>query len=247
MDSVKAFLRKWPKLHRVLAKIYYICRYLIEVHIVGTRLQEWAWKRRRSPQTGKSGIDLVETINHAHRKIIMSRISCYPAFETFLEIGCGTGPNLHLVSKKYPDAEIYGIDINLKAIQEGNRLLKKYDVKNVELFAGRALDLGMFEDKGIDVVLTDATLMYIGADMIDKVLQEIGRICSFGAIFSEWHCNDSTRDYIWYDGHWIHNYERLLWRHFCHRNMSILKYPEGIWFDEGWRKYGSIMEVRSKR
>ena len=35
-----------------------------------------------------------------------------PAGGTVLEIGCGTGRNLILVARRYPDARLYGFDIS---------------------------------------------------------------------------------------------------------------------------------------
>ena len=43
--------------------------------------------------------------------------------DNFLEIGCSNGWRLDLISKEYPNAELFGIDPSSKAINDG---LNKY-------------------------------------------------------------------------------------------------------------------------
>ncbi len=136
------------------------------------------------------------------------------------------------------------IDINARAIKEGNAYFRQEGIKNVNLIIHRADKLKQFADKSIDVIFTDATLMYIGSDKIGKVIQEARRVSRKGLIFSEWDCEDNSREYLWLDGHWIYNYKTLLAKYFPSGSIKIFRHPEGLWEDESWSKFGAIIEVR---
>jgi ubiquinone/menaquinone biosynthesis C-methylase UbiE len=140
--------------------------------------------------------------------------------------------------------QLYGIDINAKAIKEGNAYLRQQGIANVGLFISRADELKQFGDKTIDIVFTDATLMYIGVDKIRKVIEEMKRVSCKGLLLSEWHSEDNSRPHLWYDGHWVYNYKALLAKYFYSDTITVSRHPEGLWNDEAWRKFGSIIEVR---
>lgn len=181
MNSIKSFLRRWPIFYSLLQRVYYSFRRVLELHILGTKLQEWIWSANRGVNEG------LESISHPHRKLLLDKISSYSPFENILEIGCNAGPNLCLLSKKVPNARIYGIDINSKAIEEGKKHLKEEGMNNVFLSVRRADRLESFGDKSIDVVFTDAVLMYIGPDKIYNVIGEMIRVARKAIIFNEWH------------------------------------------------------------
>ena len=65
---------------------------------------------------------------HLHKYVDLSGCS------RLLEIGCGVGAQLRLLSRKYPDLHMTGVDISENQIQRARQLLKK------ELSAGQ-LDL----------------------------------------------------------------------------------------------------------
>ncbi len=244
MSTIKVFLKKWPKFYHLLQRIYYAFYYFIEVYVFGTQTQEWIWKTRHIFKSNKWTQECIETRNHPHRHILLERISSFVPIKSIMEIGCSSGVNLYLLAKEYSDAKLYGIDINAKAIQEGNISLRQQGIRNVELFVGKADDLERFADKSMDVIFTDATLMYIGPDKIRKVMGELRRIACKGLIFNEWHCENRSRENRWYYGHWIYNYKTLLAKFFSSDNISISRHSEGLWDDENWSKFGSIIEVR---
>jgi len=245
MDRIKLFLRKWHKLYHLIQRLYYTFWYVIEVYILGTKLQEWIWKTHHIfYKGGMWPEDCLETITHPHRQILMTKIASYVPLESILEIGCSSGANLHLLAREYPYVQLYGIDINTKAIKEGNFYLRQRNITNVELLVSRADNLKQFGDKSIDVVFTDATLMYIGVDKIKKVIEEMRRVSCKGLILSEWHSEDNSRTHLWYDGHWVYNYKILLEGYFPLDNIRITKFPVKAWDDESWRKFGSIIEVK---
>ena len=75
-----------------------------------------------------------------------------------LEIGSNCGPNLYILARRFPDAELKGIDINSDAVQKGNEWFSDEHISNVKLMVGKADDLQQFQDKSFDVVFTDAEI-----------------------------------------------------------------------------------------
>jgi S-adenosylmethionine-diacylgycerolhomoserine-N-methlytransferase len=48
-----------------------------------------------------------------------------PAGGTVLEVGCGTGRNLILTARQYPDAELYGFDISRMMLETAEQNIKR--------------------------------------------------------------------------------------------------------------------------
>jgi len=123
--------------------------------------------------------------NHPHRSFLVERI-CKFSPNSVLEIGCACGPNLYHIAKKFPDAEVRGIDVNSMAVQKGNEWFKRESLSNVKLEVGKAQELEQIAARSFDVVFTDAVLIYISPDEIKQVVKEmlrIGRVL----VLNEWH------------------------------------------------------------
>jgi len=125
--------------------------------------------------------------DHPHRCFLVEKICQHSLIRRVLEIGCGCGANLYNLAKKFPSAEILGIDVNPVAVKRGNELLKKEGIFNVQLTVGKAQELKQFADKSFDVVFTDAVLIYIPPDEINKVVKEMLRV-GIVLVLNEWHC-----------------------------------------------------------
>jgi len=243
MNRIKLFLKRIPLFSRFLQRFYYLFRGLLEAHILGTKLQEWTWRRRKGNSSKVK--EHYETVNHPHRPILVEKISSYKPLETILEIGCSGGVNLYLLAEKFPEAKLYGIDINSQFVKEGRKWLQKRNVGNVFLSHGWADRLPQFHNKSMDIVFTDATLLYIGPDKINRVIKEMKRIACKGIVFNEWHYENSIKEHLWLDGHWIYDYRILLSKYFPSDNIKISKIGKNdLWNDENWKKFGSIIEVR---
>jgi ubiquinone/menaquinone biosynthesis C-methylase UbiE len=247
MSKIATTIKRRLILYRLLQRVYYGIRRMMETYILGTKIQEWVWKTRHL-YNGCSWIKgYCESINHPHRQWLIDTISSYTPFESILEIGCNTGPNLYLISKKFPQTRIYGIDINQRAIKEGLVWLHQEGVKNVLLTVSRADHLEHFFDKSIDIVFTDATLLYIGPDKIQKVLKEMARIARKALIFNEWHFEKDLKKpkgYFYYDGHWVYNYKALFTDYVLMGSIKVSKLPRDLWGGPGWEEFGSMIEVK---
>jgi ubiquinone/menaquinone biosynthesis C-methylase UbiE len=69
-------------------------------------------------------------------------------FTDLLDCGCGTGPMLTLLHRKYPDNKYTGIDLTPRMIE----VAKRKNMKNVELVVGDCENLP-FADNSFDVVI----------------------------------------------------------------------------------------------
>jgi SAM-dependent methyltransferase len=248
-------LERWQALHDLVVRI---CFALKPVHlkelIVGTKAREKEWATRHLRKGNDWGNEEGDWIkgywdsrNHSHRNLLVERI-CKFSPSSVLEIGCNCGPNLHLLAKKLPNAEIRGIDINPKAVQKGNEWLAQEGISNVKLSVGKANDLGEFQDESFDIVFTDAVLIYIGPDKIKEVIEAMIRIARRALILMEWHrfepqYKDPNGLGVYHHGSWKRDYIALLRQFVRAEQIRVTKIPEDIWPDKNWRTLGAIVEV----
>jgi len=248
-------LRKWPALYRFVANIYSTLSFIHLMELLfGTKVREREWARRHLRKCSDWGNEEGDWIkgywdsrNHSHRNFLIERI-CKFSPSSILEIGCNCGPNLYLLAKKFPDAEIRGIDINPMAVQKGNELFASEGISNVKLSVGKADDLGEFQDKTFDIVFTDAVLIYIGPDKIKKVIQEMLHVVRRALIVVEQHYFESRNEDphglgVYRYGRWIRDYIGLLKQFVPEEHISITRITEDIWPDEKWKEMGAIIEV----
>jgi SAM-dependent methyltransferase len=251
-------LERWPALYSLAARTYFALKpvHLKEL-IVGTKAREEEWATRhlrgnKRDDWGSGGGDWIkgywDSQNHSHRPFLMERISAFSPISSILEIGCNCGPNLHLLARKFPGAEIRGVDINPVAVQKGNEWLAQEGISNVRLSVGKADDLREFQDKTFDIVFTDAVLIYIGPDKIKKVVQEMLRVARRVLILMEWHCfgpecGDPNGLGVYHSGSWKRDYVALLTQFVGAEQIRATKIPQDIWPDKNWTTLGAIVEV----
>ncbi len=209
--------------------------------LLGTRVDERYWATRhlsKGNDWGGEKDDWIkgcwESRDHSHRSFLIEKIAEHP-HSNVLETGANCGPNLYLLSKRSPTIEMVGVDINPIAVQKGNAWFKEEGISNVKLLVGKADDLGEFEDKSFDVVFTDAVLIYVVPDKIEKVVREMLRVARRALIFLEWHCFDSGCSVRGtYVSHWMRDYVSLLKEFVPPHRIEVTKLPKGLWTDEKW-------------
>lgn len=237
---MKRFLRKFKRTYSILQHVYYQTLRLLE-SIVGTALHEWRWRIRHLIKKGWSEGYIKSTV-HPHRDYLIKKIIEHAPFHTALEIGCNVGPNLYLLAKRLPAGTYYGIDINSDAIVKGKAWLEHEGLTNIHLAVGKADRLERFDDKSIDVIFTDATLLYIGPDKFSRVLQEMVRVSRRALIFLEFHSFESDR-HQYYDARWIHDFNTLVQTYVSGAQCRVTRLPSDLWDDPLWREYGSVIEI----
>ncbi len=186
--------------------------------------------------------------DHPSKHFLADRISSFSPINSMLEIGCASGPNLFLLSKRYPKAQLAGIDINQEAVEYGNQRLTEEGVKNVRLSVGKADALGQFPDKSFDLVFTDAVLIYIGPDRIEHVLKDMLRVSRKGLVLMELqrsdpHVKKSSGLGICQGENWVRDYTVLLEHFVSRQQIRVTRIPEEIWPVSPWKEFGAIIEV----
>lgn len=236
----KVYIKMLPRIRKTGSRVWHFFRRMLEVHVLGTKLQEWIWKTRHLYKGKKWANEYLQSTNHPHREQIATEVSsCYP-FESVLEIGCNSGPNLLLLAQKYPQVNFSGVDINASAISVGNRHIKGHNIKNISLLTGKAGSLDLLKDKSVDVVFTDAVLMFVGQDKITSALKEMGRIARKSIILNEYHSETPIKNN--YDGgRWVYNYKKLIQECIPTASVSLQK---SAFVGGAWDTYGTLITVK---
>lgn len=152
----------------------------------GTPYFETKWRRRGIASVRRG----FSSLNHPHRAWLLDHFACFWPFHSVLEVGCGYGPNLQLLAKRFPGIQAQGIDVNPHSVSEGNRLVAEAGLWGVRLSLGKAHDLSAFGDGSVDLVFTDAVLYLVGPDRIEKALSEMQRVARRGLLLLELHRDD---------------------------------------------------------
>ena len=208
--------------------------------IIGTTVNELYWRSRSNAWA--EGYLSPQSFAHPHRQFLIERISRYSPFESILEVGCASGPNLYLLAKQFPDIKLYGVDINKRAIKLGRKWFTAKGI-NCTLSVHKAEDLRSFHDKSIDILFTQAVLVYIGPDKIEYALKEFIRVTKKMLILNEWHSESPVSIY---NDHWMHNYKNLLKKFVSEDKIKLTKIPKNIGIGD-WAKYGYIIEVNLEK
>jgi ubiquinone/menaquinone biosynthesis C-methylase UbiE len=133
---------------------------------------------------------------------------------SILEIGCNCGNKLYPLALRYPDAKLFGLDINHNAIEYGKEKIKEEGIQNIILQLGTAIDMTQYSSRSMDVVFSWATLIYILPKDIASVLSEMYRVTNKSLIILEMHSSDIIKQNeingIYFGGNWKRNYIKIL-------------------------------------
>lgn len=171
------------------------------------------------------------SLSHPSRRLLVEAVSKYAPFSSLLEVGCSSGPNLFLLSQRFPQAAFTGLDISRSAVDNGNKWLRGKGVDNVELRCGDFYSLGSVPSGSVDIVISDAVLIYAAPQELGRILADMARIARKAVVLLEQH----TDGEVFNDSQWIHNY-RTLWK-----DAVFTKVPESVW-GGNWGKYGYVIE-----
>ncbi len=242
-QRIVRIIKRWPAFYRFAANIYWTLKFqhLLEL-LVGTRARE-RWWASRSIAEGYWG-----NRDHPSKHFLAERIAAFSPINSILEVGCTSGPNLYPLAKKFPQAQIVGIDINAAAVEYGNARFAQEGIPNVKLLVGQADELGEFQDGAFDIVFTLSLLIYIGPDKIKDVITGMIRITNQALVLRELHCSEpDTRDSfglgIYRYGNWVRDYVALLKQFVLEEQIRVTKIPEDAWPAEPWKDLGAVIEV----
>ena len=227
---MRALLR-WP--WRALLRARWVLLSLV-IRWRGTSYFESMW-RRRGVQKVREGFS---NLNHPHRAWLLEHVASFWPFESVLEVGCGYGPNLELLARRFPGVQAWGIDINPNSVAEGNRLAAVAGLRGVRLILGKADDLSAFGDRSVDVAFTDAVLYLVGPDKIEKALSEMRRVARRGLLLLELHRKGLRGDVLTPSG-WVRDYRRF----FSGASVKVVKMPCEL-RGEPWQSMGYLIIVK---
>ena len=175
------------------------------------------------------------TWNHPHRELIMYALTMFP-WVSLWELGCGPGANLVRIVKSFKNKNLGGSDINEDAIA----LARKTFVGG--RFRVESSEDTLMSENSVDVVLSDAHLIYFGPTKINKVVKEMVRIARNNLVLFELH-EPSLLKRIWLRlrrGYNAYDYRKLLESNGCY-NVQIIKMPKQYWPGTPWEEYGHII------
>ena len=182
----------------------------------------------------------LSTWNHPHRELIIGALKSFP-WVSLWEVGCGPGANLVRITKdpEIKGKQLGGSDINADAIALANKTFNggKFHVESSE-------DM-LLSDSAVDVVLSDASLIYIDPTKIQKVLKEMVRISRNHILLCEFHGNSPwERLKLWWEtGYFAYNYDKELEKAGCFQ-ITKFKIPKEYWPGTPWEEWGYIIIAR---
>ena len=197
----------------------------------------------------------LDTWDHPHRQLIVCVLQAFQnEWMSVWEVGCGPGPNLARIFKEFhgKQMQLGGSDLNEDAIKLA-RATFQTEVKQPDGTMKRQ-DAGMFHvessedmllsDKAVDVMLSDAHLIYIGPFKIRKVLKEMVRITRNRLVLCEYEEKSWWKriQLWWKTGYFAHDYKKLLEEAGCF-DVQMAPIPEQFW-GGNWSKYGKIITAK---
>ena len=242
-EQLAKFISRWPALYNLLSKIYFTLQFeRLHELLIGTRAREKRWASRPIAE------GYWENRDHPSKHFLAERIAALAPVNSILEVGCASGPNLYLLAKRFPQAQVVGIDINQEAVEYGNTKFVQEGISNVKLTAGRADTLEVFPDGAFDIVFTNALLVYIGPDKIKEVIKGMLRISQRALVLMELHSfQANTKDPYGFGfyryGNWVRDYSALLRQFVPQEQIQVTKLPEDVWPVEPWQSSGAVIEV----
>lgn len=197
------------------------------------------WKKYWKTRKIDWKVSYLDTWNHPHRDLLSTVLTEFP-WMSLIEVGCGPGPNLVNIIKKFKGKQVGGIDVSPSAIE-----LAKETFNGAYLKVGSVEDI-MMSDNSTDVILSDMCLIYISPSKIDKAIKEIKRVARENIVFCEFHSESilSRLKLRFTSGYCAHNYKKLLAKH-GFNDILIRKLPEGSWpGGEPQKTYGYIITAK---
>lgn len=146
---------------------------------------------------GEEGRKVLKEMNEHHRDLTIWGLSKIPPMHAkqILDIGCGGGNTIKMLSVKYPNAKVVGIDISeesVKATLETNSIFHKWG--KVDAIVGSASELPFPE--GTFDIITAVETYFFWPDLEKTLAHIVSRLKENGilCIVSEQYPTESNRE-----------------------------------------------------
>jgi ubiquinone/menaquinone biosynthesis C-methylase UbiE len=199
------------------------------------------WKYRFSGSGVRIDDCVVKTtLNHAHRLEIISEFKKFTNVNSVLELGSSWGANLLLIRNEYPDVRFLGVDISKQMVDSGNEYYRSQNIENINLIQRDMTSLKSFRDDEFDIIISDASLIYIDNKRINDLAVEMSRIAKIGFIIVAF--DDDSKDSTGrvFQANWIRDYETVFQQ--FSRKIEKRSFDENVWPGK-WSEYGKIITV----
>jgi len=117
-------------LRNLLRELYWSVKH-VAYGVFGTKFYETYWTNRPKP------INLGNYDTWAqdpHRRYLAAQLEEIAPLSSILDVGCGAGAAVLLLAKRFPEANVLGIDVNTISIDAGNQNIDGHGVKNARLY-----------------------------------------------------------------------------------------------------------------
>ena len=100
-----------------------------------------------------------------------------------LELGCASGGNLMPMADQFPEASFLGLDMSIRQIQDGQRIVERAGLQNIELRQQNILEFDA-PAESFDYILCHGVFSWVPDGVQRKNLDICGR-CLSASAFSE--------------------------------------------------------------
>ena len=151
----------------------------------------------------------------------------------------GPGPNLVRIVREFPNKQVVGSDINPEAIELAKQTF------NGGIFHVESTEDILLSDKSVDVILSDASLIYIGPTKIKNTIAELVRVARNRIVLCEFHGKSSWKRFLLRlkTGYNAYNYKNLLEEAGCY-DVQIIKITDEFWQGFPWSTWGHIIVAK---
>ena len=190
-----------------------------------------------------------DTLDHPHRDYLIKILETQPP-RSVLEIGCASGPNLYRIKKAFPDCRVCGCDINEEAIKTADFIFrqewpeKHFEKPAIDSIADIDFRVGgiesvPFHGEYFDLVITDATLIYIDPKTMPRALREMRRLSYDKFLMIEFHSTSwlKRKALNLASGYFAYDYKKLLSEKYF-KNIVLTKVPKDMWGGTPWNDFG---------
>lgn len=205
-----------------------------------TKQHKEFWKSRRIDWKTA----YLDTWQHPHREMLVQALHTF-RWRSIWEIGVGAGENLVRILRSYPPEtfktmQMGGSDINADAIALAQKVIVGgyFRVESVEEM--------LMSDKSVDIMLSDATLIYIDPFKINAVMKDLFRITRDRILLCEFHSDNLWKRW-WFrfkTGYNAYDYKRLLEKYGAY-DIQMVKIPPQMWpgcqKGDGWYDFGYVI------